>query len=128
MPKLFRIVLPVSNIDVAEKFYRELLGTPGERVSPGRHHFVSGNVTLACYDPWAEGDEPAGGWKQHPNQHIAFSVKDLGATLARVRAITGTHILEEIQTHTGGERSFYALDPFGNPLCFVDEATVNEPS
>jgi hypothetical protein len=23
-----------------------------------------------------------------------------------------------------GERSSYAVDPFGNPLCFVDRATV----
>ena len=23
-----------------------------------------------------------------------------------------------------GERSFYAFDPFGNGLCFVDETTV----
>jgi hypothetical protein len=23
-----------------------------------------------------------------------------------------------------GERSFYMRDPFGNPLCFVDEASL----
>jgi len=23
-----------------------------------------------------------------------------------------------------GERSFYAHDPFGNPLCFVDATTI----
>jgi len=23
-----------------------------------------------------------------------------------------------------GERSFYAVDPFGNPLCFVDQKTL----
>jgi hypothetical protein len=29
-----------------------------------------------------------------------------------------------LATRPSGERSFYAKDPFGNPLCFVDEQTV----
>lgn len=30
----------------------------------------------------------------------------------------------EIVTHPWGELSFYAIDPFENPICFVNEATV----
>jgi hypothetical protein len=29
-----------------------------------------------------------------------------------------------IATRPWGERSFYLRDPFGNPLCFVDAATL----
>jgi hypothetical protein len=30
----------------------------------------------------------------------------------------------EIARRPWGERSFYMRDPFGNPLCFVDEGTL----
>jgi hypothetical protein len=30
----------------------------------------------------------------------------------------------EIAMRPWGERSFYMADPFGNPLCFVDERTL----
>jgi hypothetical protein len=30
----------------------------------------------------------------------------------------------EIATRPWGQRSFYMRDPFGNPLCFVDETTI----
>ena len=32
--------------------------------------------------------------------------------------------LGEIFTRPWGETSFYVADPFGNPLCFVDRATI----
>ena len=44
--RLYQVVLPVSDIDQAEKFYSHLLGTPGRRVSPGQHHFECGGVLL----------------------------------------------------------------------------------
>jgi hypothetical protein len=40
--KLFRVILPVSDIDRAESFYRFLLQSPGRRVSSGRHYFDCG--------------------------------------------------------------------------------------
>jgi hypothetical protein len=30
----------------------------------------------------------------------------------------------KIERRSWGERSFYAHDPFGNPLCFVDASAV----
>jgi catechol 2,3-dioxygenase-like lactoylglutathione lyase family enzyme len=124
MAEIFRVVLPVSNIDVAETFYADLLGQPGIRVSGGRHYFRCGPVILACYDPWADGDDPAGGWKLHPHQVLSLAVDDLDATLTRIRSLPGAHIDSEIETQPWGERSFYARDPFGNPLCFVDRQTL----
>jgi len=54
MPKLFRVILPVTDIEKARTFYGLVLGTPGERVSPGRHYFDCGGTLLACYDPVAD--------------------------------------------------------------------------
>ena len=55
--RLYRIILPVKNIDKAENFYSRILNQKGIRVSPGRHYFNLGGTILACYDPKADGDE-----------------------------------------------------------------------
>ena len=121
MPHLFRVILPVSDISKAERFYSDLLGIPGNRVSPGRHYFDCGGTILACYDPVADGDPTQA--KPNPD-HVYFSVADLEACFQRAQSAGCTWIEEKIQTRSWGERSFYAKDPFGNPICFVDEKTV----
>ncbi len=47
-PRLYRVILPVSNIDEAAAFYCYLLGIPGERVSPGRHYFKELQQNKRC--------------------------------------------------------------------------------
>lgn len=118
-PRLFRVILPVSEIDAAVSFYAEVLGMPGDRVSPGRHYFTCGGTILACYDAVADGDtNPVG-----PNpQPIYFSVDDLEVVHGRVRH-SATDVTP-IEVRPWGERSFYAADPFGNPICFVDSKTL----
>jgi len=93
---------------------------PGERVSAGRHYFACGGTILACYEALADGDpEPVG-----PNpQHIYFSVDDLEATRERVARRSAGDVTP-IEVRPWGERSFYAEDPFGNPICFVDSRTL----
>ncbi len=119
-PRLFRVILPVSDIDAAQVFYHRVLGLPGERVSPGRHYFDCGGTILACYDPRADGD----GFVASPNpDHVYLAVSDLEETRRR-SAEAGCLWLEDgIRTRPWGERSFYLKDPFGNPVCFVDEGT-----
>jgi catechol 2,3-dioxygenase-like lactoylglutathione lyase family enzyme len=56
MPRVFRVILPVADIEPAAKFYAELLGQPGMRVSGGRHYFPCGDVMLALYGPKGDGD------------------------------------------------------------------------
>ena len=102
MAELFRVVLPVSNIDVAESFYADLFGQQGSRISGGRHYFRCGSVILACYDPWADGDDPAGGWKLHPHQVLSLAVDDLEATLTHLRTLQGAHIDSEIEITSVG--------------------------
>lgn len=128
-PKLFRVILPVSSIDDAARFYATVFGTPGMRISPGRHYFDCDGVILACFDPGADGD----GYEPRPNpEWLYFAVDDLEATYAACRqagarpsgdAVHGEPA-GEIATRPWGERSFYAEDPFGNRICFVDRTTM----
>jgi len=123
------VILPVDDIERAATFYRTLFEQDGFRVSSGRHYFDCGGVILALYDPNADGDTQ----NPRPNfEHVYFAVADLDATYQRAERIGGlsTEIgdgklpMGAIARRPWGERSFYMHDPFGNPLCFVDEATL----
>ena len=124
MPKLFRVILPVTEIEKAKTFYGLVLGIPGERVSPGRHYFECGGTVLACYDPVADGDGLEEGWKHHPRQYLYFAVSDLDATHQRTIDAGGSIVEGGIQRMPWGERMFWAKDPFGNPISFVDDKTL----
>ncbi len=114
------MILPVADIEAAATFYGRMLGTPGRRVSGGRHYFDCGGTILACLDALADGDPARIG----PNpQHLYFSAEDLDETYRRAQA-AGCRDLGEIAVQPWGERSFYARDPFGNPICFVDSQTL----
>ncbi|MBI2189543.1 MAG: VOC family protein [Acidobacteria bacterium] len=121
VPRLFRVIVPVPDIDAAATFYSSVLGDPGRRISPGRHYFGCGGAILACFDPRSDGDP----WDAQPNpDHLYFAVSDLETYLERVRAQPGGVVHREIETQPWGERSFYCGDPFGNKLCFVDDRTL----
>lgn len=119
--RLYRVIVPVADIDRAQTFYSQLLALPGRRVSPGRHYFDCGGTILACYDPVADGDE--GPARPNPD-HLYLAVADLEVAFARARAAGCQWLEAGIETRPWGERCFYARDPFGNPLCLVDQATV----
>jgi len=122
--KLYRVILPVLEIKLAVDFYRYLFKSEGTRVSEGRHYFNLGGTILVIYDPKADGDDDMPHWKPHFNQYIYVSVANLEGIfhiIQRQQTITG---LTEIEVMPWGERLFYFNDPWGNPMCFVDEATV----
>jgi predicted enzyme related to lactoylglutathione lyase len=123
VPHLYRVIQPVTDVDAAAAFYGRVLGDPGRRVSPGRHYFDCGGTILACYDAVADGDDASDGWRPHFNQYLYFAVGDLDAALTAVIAAHGT-IDAGIDTMPWGERLFYARDPWGNPIAFVDETTL----
>ena len=122
---LFRVIVPVTDIDAAAAFYTAILDVTHERVSPGRHYFQTQGAILAIVDSGADGEERT----SRPNfDHIYLSVDDLDAVYARCRAAPGATFdvagqQPGIAQRPWGERSFYVQDPFGNPLCFVQTGT-----
>ena len=81
--RLYQVVLPVSDIDQAEKFYSHLLGTPGRRISPGQHQSECGGVILICNDLSGEGDSSQ--TSSSPNRLI-FVVEDIEAVFERAQS------------------------------------------
>lgn len=119
--RVFRIILPVDDIDKAEIFYATLLAQPGRRVSMGRHYYDLGQMILALYDPAADGD--AGPAVPMP-EPVYFAVHDLAAFLDRALAAGALFAADgTIADRPWGETSFYCRDPWGNKLCFVAAGT-----
>ena len=118
--RLYRVIVPVGDIEAAQRIYTRFLGFEGRRISTGRHYFGCEGVILACFDPRADGDD----WDAKPNpDHVYFSDADLDAAFHRAQE-AGATISRPIETQPWGERSFYCADPFGNKLCVVDERTL----
>jgi catechol 2,3-dioxygenase-like lactoylglutathione lyase family enzyme len=126
---LFRVIMPVGDLEKAVRFYAALLDQPGMRISGGRHYFRCGGVTLAVYSPAGDGDST------QPRKnfgHVYFATASLEACYSRAQAVGGLSReigdgglpMGEIAKRPWGERSFYVDDPFGNPLCFVDASTL----
>ena len=127
--RLYRVIVPVSDLEPCVRFYSTLLGQLGTRISSGRHYFLCGDVTLALYSPRADGDAR----DARPNfDHVYFAVEDLDDIYRRAERLGGLSLemgdgnlpMGQIATRPWGERSFYVQDPFGNPLCFVDSGTL----
>jgi len=125
VPSLFRINVEVGNLDEAERFYGELFGAAGRRHPGARVYFACGPVTLQVVDV-------SSGGAPHPAaKALYFTVRDLDAMFARAKAL-GCLSKEKVHGAAGGaigvrpwgERSFYAEDRWGNPLCFVEAGTT----
>lgn len=118
---VFRIFIPVTDFDQAITFYQKLFDDEGRIIHRGRQYFDCGPVIFAVI---ANSGTPIG-------DHVYFSVADLETFYVRARELnclerSDVHgsPSDEIQVRPWGERSFYARDPFGNGLCFVDEKTL----
>jgi predicted enzyme related to lactoylglutathione lyase len=126
-PSLYRVILQVSDLDHAAEFYGKLLNDPGRRIPRASRHYIDcGPVILALVDVTAGGEEA----KPLPD-YIYFSVGDLDQIHERARDLgcLSTEDVHgasagEIVVRPWGERSFYAKDPWGNGLCFVDSNTL----
>jgi predicted enzyme related to lactoylglutathione lyase len=118
-PKVFRIAIPASRIDVSRAFYETLLGSEVDDTVPSRLYFHCGDVIVALIDWTVEGRADL-----HPTpDNLYFSTSGLDAAFTRA-SDAGAQITSGIETRPWGERSFYCLDPDGNKLCFVEESTV----
>jgi predicted enzyme related to lactoylglutathione lyase len=125
VPQFFRLNVEAGNLDEAVDFYSKLLGIQGRRQPGARCYFECGTVTLSVIDVSSVGSPHTAA------KALYFTVKDLEAAFARAKEL---RCLSQESVHDApgggivvrpwGERSFYALDPWGNPLCFVEEGTV----
>ncbi|MGE5278735.1 MAG: VOC family protein [Acidobacteriota bacterium] len=124
-PRLFRVAVHVTDLERAASFYSRLLGVEGRRVGGERCHFDCGPVILAVLDV------SLGPGRPQPIPTIYLSVRDLDRVFTRareLRCLSAEDVHGQpgggIVTRPWGERSFYAEDPFGNSLCFVDARTL----
>ena len=130
MVHLFRVIVPVSDIEKAAVFFGKLLGDPGQRVSPGRHYFDCEGTILACYDAKADGDH---GETRPLPEPIYLAVDEIEAVYEKA-GVAGASFPSEVVPDVGplgqiaqrpwGERSFYMEDPFGNRICIVSRDSV----
>jgi hypothetical protein len=121
-PALFRINVEVGDVKRAGKQWGELLGVEGRPQAGSRVYFTAGAVTLQvveCAPP-------------HPAaKALYFLVDELEPVHARAKKL-GWLSQESVHGEPGGqisvrpwgERSFYAEDSWGNPLCFVQTGTT----
>ena len=121
--RLFRIILEVGDLDRASEFYSRLLDTEGRKVGGGRVYFDCGSMTLALLQPE--------GTPTPIPEYLYFAVDDLEAFHARAKDLDALskesvhgESAAEIVVRPWRERSFYAFDPWGNGLCFVDDQTL----
>jgi catechol 2,3-dioxygenase-like lactoylglutathione lyase family enzyme len=123
-PRLFRLNIEVGSIERAHDFYGELLALDGRPQMGSRVYFNAGGVTLQVVQ--AENPHPAA-------KALYFEVSDLDAFHERAAGLAclsgelvhGTPAGDPV-VRPWGERSFYADDPWGNPLCFVEQGTIYE--
>jgi hypothetical protein len=123
-PSLFRINIEVGDLDRAADIYGRLLGQEGRKQAGSRCYFSAGDVTLQVVD--VSPDAPHIGAKA-----LYFLVRDLDSVyaVAKELGLLSNELVHgmvggEIAVRPWGERSFYADDPWGNPLCFVEAGTV----
>jgi predicted enzyme related to lactoylglutathione lyase len=123
-PRLFRLNVEVGDIGRAAAFYSELLGIEARPQRGARVYLDAGAVTLQVVQ--IQAPHPAA-------KALYFAVADLDALHARAAAlgclsgdnVHGTSAGQPV-VRPWGERSFYADDPWGNPLCFVEDGTIYE--
>jgi catechol 2,3-dioxygenase-like lactoylglutathione lyase family enzyme len=121
--RLFRATLEVGQPEKASTFYRALFGQRPRPVGGGRSYLDCGPTILALI---STGERPRG-----IPQNLYFEVDDLEAVHARASDLGALSSVDvhgrpggEIVTRPWGERSFYAEDPWGNGLCFVQSGTL----
>jgi catechol 2,3-dioxygenase-like lactoylglutathione lyase family enzyme len=125
VPQFFRLNIEVGDLVEAIAFYTKLLGVQGRKQPGHRCYFDCGSVTLQVVDVSSNGSPHLAA------KSLYFTVNNLEAAFDRAKTLNCLSRQEVHDALAGGivvrpwgERSFYAVDPWGNPLCFVDEGTV----
>lgn len=122
IPQMFRLNVEVGDVAEAARFYGQLFDISVRPQAGSRVYLSAGPVTLQI----VQTSPPHAAAKA-----LYFTVNDLDAAHARAaslgclsRDMVHGHVGGDINVRPWGERSFYADDPWGNPLCFVEAGTV----
>ena len=122
VPQFFRMNIEVGDLAAAQAFYETLFGTQGR--GQAGHRFYINPAPVAFQVVQLEAPHPAA-------KALYFTTADLDgvhARAAQLKCLSNemVHGLRggDISVKPWGERSFYAQDPWGNPLCFVEAGTV----
>ena len=120
-PGLFRLNIEVGDLATAQNFYQTLLGVAGRGQAGNRFYINAGPVTLQVVGVAAP---------HTAAKALYFTTATLDEVHARAASLNAlsrevVHGVEGggISVKPWGERSFYANDPWGNPLCFVETGT-----
>lgn len=122
VPQFFRMNLEVGDLAAAQNFYETLFCVEGRGQAGRRFYINPGTIALQVVAPPSPQPAP---------KALYFTVTDLDAIHARassLNALSNEDVHGEpggvISVKPWGERSFYANDPWGNQLCFVEAGTV----
>jgi PhnB protein len=122
-PKLFRIVVQVSDLDRASAFDAKLLVDPGRRIPRGsRHYFDCGAVILALVDVTAGHLEP----KPIPD-YVYFAVSNLDEVFARAQEMDCL-AKEDVHGEDAGEATVVRVRRFDRPLCRCTARAASAPA
>lgn len=128
---LCQVILPTADLTAADRFFTELLELGVDASSPSRHFLSCDSCCLALVDPVARAEEHGLAPPElRPNPDLVyFAVPDLDAAYERaqklaMRPLEDDDVGEGIANRPWGERSFYGLDPSGNPICLVQDGTL----
>lgn len=129
-PRIFRVLLEGRDLRESQQFYETLFAEPGRPVGGGRIYFDCGPVIFAIVDRSDLGPSRI----RTSSEALYFATEDLEGMHRRAPALGGLSSeflhddpespLGQIVVRPWGERSIYASDPSGNPLCFVDSRTL----
>ena len=125
------LVLPTTSLGRAGAFYAELLGMEVDTVIPNRHFFRCDSCQLTLVNPLEHATAhglPRQEFRPNP-EIVYFALDDLDTAFERAQKLgmkppRGEDGDAGIHTYPWGERSFYGLDPSGNPICLVDDGTL----
>ncbi len=119
--QLFRLNIEVGDLAAARRFYGTLLGAEPRGQSGNRFYIDVGQVALQIVGVPSPHTSP---------KALYFNTTNLDSVHERAAALDSlsadvVHGLRggDISVKPWGERSFYANDPWGNPLCFVEAGT-----